>query len=138
MRSTRRLGPPRLAGAVSCLIELRRNPETGMRTIRSTQRVGDDLPEMVLRFDAESRRMRLDGTRQQFEVNNLKPKIWAALGDVNLTESQIFDVVEHGKTGAKRVALRSLYRDGRVERSGSGKKGDPYLYQKSSFPRSHP
>jgi hypothetical protein len=128
------LGSTALGGAVSSLFELRRNPETGMRTIRSTQRVGDDLPEMVLRFNAETRRMRLDGTRKQFEVNNLKPMIWAALSDVDLTENQIFDVVEHGKTGAKRVALRSLCRDGRVERSGSGKKGDPYLYRKA---RSH-
>jgi hypothetical protein len=128
------LGSTALGGAVSSLFELRRNPETGMRTIRSTQRVGDDLPEMVLRFDPESRSVRLDGTRKQFEVNNLKPLIWAALSDVGSTESQVFDVVEHGKTAAKRVALRSLYKDGKVERSGSGRKGDPYLYRKACSP----
>jgi hypothetical protein len=125
------LGSTALAGAVSCLIELRRNPETGIRTIRSTQRVGDDLPEMVLRFDPENRTVRLDGTRKQFEVNNLKPMIWAALSDAALTEEQIFALVEHGKTGAKRVALRSLCQDASVERSGNGKKGDPYLYRKA-------
>lgn len=128
------LGSTALGGAVSSLFALRRNPETGIRTIRSTQRVGDDLPEMVLRFDADTHRMGLDGTRHQFEVNALKPLIRTALGDAEMTEDQIFDIVGHGKTGAKRTALRTLWQDGTLERSGSGKKGNPYLYQKG---RSH-
>ena len=119
---------------MSTLVELRRNPVTGMRTIRSTQRVGEDLREMVLRFDGDSRRVSVDGTRQQFEVQSLRSMICAALSDREMTEEQIFRVVEHGKTGAKRTALRSLCQDRSVERSGGGKKGDPYLYKKT---RSH-
>jgi hypothetical protein len=124
------LGSTALGGAVSSLFALRRNPETGIRMIRSTQRVGDDLPEMVLRFDVATHRMGLDLTRQQFEVNTLKPMISTALGDAEMTEDQIFDILGHGKTGARRKALRILRQDGTLERSGSGKKGNPYLYQK--------
>ena len=125
------LGSTALGGAVNTLFELRRSPETGIRTIRSTQRVGEDLQEMVLRFDADTCLMRLDGTRQQVEVDKLKQMIWAALNDVEMTEAQLFAAVEHGKTGPKRLALRSLLRDGTVERSGTGKKGNPYLYRKA-------
>jgi AAA domain len=128
------LGSTALGGAVSSLFELRRNPETGMRTIRSTQRIGNDLPEMVLRFDTNTRNLQLAGTRKEFEITSLKPTILAALSDTPLTENQIFELVEHGKTGAKRTALRSLFKDRKVERSGTGKKGNPYLYRKA---RSH-
>lgn len=122
------LGSTALGGAVSSLFELRRSPE-GLRTIRSTQRVGDDLPEMVLHFDPQTQRLSLDGTRQQVEVNSLKPHILAALNGSELTEGEIFDAVPHGKTGAKRTALRELCRDGALDRSGSGKKGNPFMYR---------
>lgn len=127
------LGSTALGGAVSTLFVLSRNPESGIRSIRSTQRVGSDLPEMVLRFDIDTQRVELVGTRQQFEVNNLKPMICNALGELEMTEEQIFAAVEHGKTGAKRVALRSLCSEGSLERLGAGKKGDPYLYRKARF-----
>jgi hypothetical protein len=123
------LGSTALGGAVSSLFELRRNPETGMRTIRSTQRIGDDLPEMVLGFNPQTHRISLDGTRQEVEVNSLKQLILAAMSTAEMTEIEIFDAVEHGKTGAKRTALRELYRDGVLLRLGTGKKGQPFVYR---------
>ena len=123
------LGSTALAGSVSSLFVLSRHLESGMRTLRSTQRVGDDMPEMVLRFNPQNRQLWLDGTRQHAEVNNLKPVILAALNADEMTEQDLFAAAEGGKTGPKRTALRELCRDGVVERSGTGKKGDPFKYR---------
>lgn len=128
------LGSTALGAAVNSLFELRRNPGTGIRTIRSTQRAGDDLPEMVLHFNQQTGELSLEGTRQQVDMRNLKRLIAAAVDDAEMTEAEIFNGVEHGKTGPKRKALRELCDDGVLERSGSGKKGNPYLYRNS---RSH-
>jgi hypothetical protein len=80
------------------------------------------------------KRVELDGTRQQFKVNNVKPMIRNGLGEIEMTEEQILDAVEHGKTGPKRIALRTLCSDGSLERLGSRKKGNPYRYRKACSP----
>jgi hypothetical protein len=56
-----------------------------------------------------------------------------------LTEPEICEAVE-GKTAVKRRALRDLVERGKVLRDGTGKKGDPYVYNlspKCLFPCSH-
>jgi hypothetical protein len=134
------LGSTALGGAVSTLFELHRNPNTGMRTIRSTQRVGDDLPKMILHFDSHTGEVSLLGTRQEVDITNLKPFMLAALGQAEMTEDEIFGGVQHGKTGSKRRALRELCAEGMVERSGLGRKGKPYMYRnaRSHVPRCVP
>lgn len=64
---------------------------------------------------------------------NVGVAILAALVDKSLSEPEIDDAIE-GKTTIKRKALRELTGQGKIARSGSGKRGDPYKYQKGCSP----
>jgi len=55
------LGSTAIGGVVSTLVILKRNES--MRTIQTVQRVGADLPETVVRFEPETHRLTLGGTR---------------------------------------------------------------------------
>ena len=123
------IGSTALGGAVSTLLAMRRTES--YRTICSVQRIGKDLPETVLQFDAATKRLSLGGSREGVEVANVGAAIMEALADKSLTEPEIGDVVE-GKNTLKRKALRELTGQGKIARSGSGKRGDPYLYGKGS------
>ena len=127
------LGSTAIAGAVSTLIVLKRAER--YRTIQTVQRIGQDMSETVLTFDAESRRLSVGGTRFEAERQECEEAIvefLEAAGE-GKTEPEIDEHVD-GKTSLKRKALRALVADGRVMREGSGKKGDPYKY---SFPCSN-
>ena len=126
------LGSTAIGGAVCTLIVLKRGDN--YRTIQTVQRVPTDLPETVLLFDAETKRLSLGADKAEADVCVIEDGIIDYLeraGDMR-TESEIADHVE-GKTGPKRKALRSLVEQNKVTRDGSGKKGDPFTY-KCSFP----
>jgi hypothetical protein len=119
------IGSTALAGAVSTLFVMRRTES--YRTLCSVQRIGEDLPETVLGFDPATRLLSLGGLREGFEVANVGGAILRALADKSMTEPEIDGAIE-GKTTIKRKALRELTRQGKVTRSGSGKRGDPFEY----------
>jgi hypothetical protein len=73
----------------------------------------------------------LDGLREDFKVANVGGAILRALADKSMTEPEIDGAIE-GKTTVKRRALRELIGNGRIARSGSGKRGDPFRYEKAS------
>ena len=125
------IGSTALAGAVTSLMVMRRCES--YRTICSVQRIGPDLLETVLHFDAATKRLSLGGSRECVEVANVGVAILAALVDKSLSEPEIDDAIE-GKTTIKRKALRELTGQGKIARSGSGKRGDPYKYQKGCSP----
>lgn len=122
------IGSTALGGAVSSLLVMRRTAE--YRTLETVQRLGQDLPETVLQFDADTKRLALGGSREQAEVIAVEGQILAALGTSSMTESELGKSVE-GRTTHQRTALRQLVRQQRVTRVGSGKRGDPYRYQVS-------
>jgi hypothetical protein len=101
------------------------------RTLQTVQRIGEDLPETVLQFDAATKRLSLGGSRERCEAANMAEAIVAALDGKTateaLTEPEIGDAVE-GKTTLKRKALRDLTRQGKIVRLGTGKRGDPFRY----------
>ncbi|SRR5579871_1481914 len=126
------LGSTAIGGAVCTLIVLKRGDN--YRTIQTVQRVPMDLPETVLLFDAETKRLSLGADKAEADVCVIEDGIIDYLqraGDMR-TESEIAEHVE-GKTGPKRKALRSLVEEGKLTRDGSGKSGDPFTY-KCSFP----
>ena len=125
------IGSTALGGAVSTLISMKRT--ASYRTLQTVQRIGTDLPETVLRFDPATRLLSLGGLREGFEVADVGEAILRALADKSMTEPEIDDAIE-GKTTVKRRALRELTGNGRIVRSGSGKRGDPYRYEKASSP----
>jgi hypothetical protein len=126
------LGSTAIGGAVSTLVVLKR--ATNRRTIQTIQRVGADIPEAVLEFDSNARRLALGGTRFDSERQECGTEILEFLKAASdpQTQEQIRDGVE-GQTRVIRSALTALVAAGRVERAGDGKKGKPFLY---AFPNS--
>jgi hypothetical protein len=122
------IGSTALGGAVSTLVVMRRTES--YRTLQTVQRIGTDLPETVLRFDPVTRLLSLGGLREGFEVANVSGAILRALADKSMTEPEIDDAIE-GRTTVKRRALRELTGNGGIARSGSGKRGDPFRYEKA-------
>lgn len=124
------IGSTALGGAVSTLMVMRRTD--AYRTLETVQRLGHDLPETVLRFDATTKKLTLGDSREQAEVDNVASHILAALGIGCMTEEEIDDAVE-GRTTLLRTALRQLVESGSITRDGKGKKGSPYLYRVACF-----
>lgn len=121
------LGSTAIGGVVSTLVILKRNEST--RTIQTVQRVGADLAETVLRFDPETHRLSLGGTRFEADRQECEAAILDFLRDSRepQTQAQIREGVQ-GKTATIRAALTELVRSRRVSKSGDGTKGKPFLY----------
>jgi len=122
------LGSTAIGGVVSTLLVMRRT-ET-YRTLQSVQRIGSDLPETVLEFDPQTRRLTLGGTRLEAEQGECEEAILEFLGSTgeSQNQAQIRDGVQ-GQTRVIRAALTSLVEARRVEKQGKGTKGQPFLYQ---------
>jgi hypothetical protein len=126
------LGSTAIAGSVDTVIHLKRSER--YRTIETEQRVGDNLPEAVLEFDPKRRSVSLGDSKEAAEVCRLADELEEANRNcVKPAEEDEFIAEVAGATRTKRKALRQLYAEGRVERSGDGKKGSPYTYQVSRF-----
>jgi putative DNA primase/helicase len=122
------IGSTALGGAASTLIFMKRTES--YRTMQTVQPIGADLPESVLMFDPSTRLLSLGGLRESFEVADVGGAIVRALADKSMTEPEIDDAIK-GKTTSKRRALREQIRLGTVVRSGTGKRGDPFCYDKA-------
>jgi hypothetical protein len=122
------LGSTAIGGAVCTLVLLKRTES--MRTIQTVQRIGQDMPEIVLQFDTESRILSLGPQKAQADVQAIAEAILEYLKGTNepKTESEIEAAVE-GKTGIKRKALRAIVGQGKITREGVGRRGDPFKYQ---------
>lgn len=124
------LGSTAIGGAASSLVILKRTE--AYRTVQTVQRLHEesgDMPETVLQFDPECRRLSLGGTRfeaDQQECEEAILEFLKAAGE-GKTEPEIDEGVD-GKNAIKRKALRRLVENGGVTREGSGKRGDPYKY----------
>jgi hypothetical protein len=128
------LGSTALSGAVSTLIVLTRLDR--YRSIKTVQRIGTDMPETILSFDAATREFSLTGSRADADRDALAREIvdYMKSSGIEKTEPEICDAVE-GTNAVKRKALRSLVERAQLQRHGSGKRGDPFKY---SYPRTDP
>jgi len=122
------LGSTAIGGAVSTLIVLKRARDR--RTIETIQRVGVDMPETVLEFNTETRQLSLGGTCFVAECEECEAGILEFLKEAGepQPQAQIREEVK-GQTRAIRAALTALVKDGRVVRTGDGKKGKPFEYE---------
>ncbi len=121
------LGSTALGAIPATLIYLKRAER--YRTIQTVQRLGEEMPETVLQFDPDTKRLSTGGTREEAETETLSGDILdflKAAGEPK-TEPEITEAVE-GKTKFVRRALRQLVEQGKVFRDGCGKRGDPYRY----------
>lgn len=121
------LGSTALASVVSCLVVMRRTESH--RTIQTVQRIGDDLPETVLNFDRDTLALNLGDVREDVEQREAETAILRFLQSVpgGQSQAEIRKSVD-GRTSHIRHALSVLARSGKLTQTGSGKRGDPFLY----------
>lgn len=121
------VGSTSLTGSVDNVMVLSRTDQ--VRTLFTTQRIGDDLDETILTLDKASQRIGLGPTRNEAEQSEIAAGILAALkGGADLTERELGAQVE-GRTDVKRASLRRLIADGTITRDGAGKRGEPFRYR---------
>jgi hypothetical protein len=127
------LGSTAIFGTVDTQISLKRTD--ARRTIDTIQRYGIDMETTVLNFDPETKMAFLGGTKEDDDLLKIGEGILEFLKsqDESVTEKVITDNVE-GKTMLQRKALRNLFGEEKVARSGGGRRGDPYLYSCSLVP----
>lgn len=121
------LGSTAFFGAVDSLLTMRKREKA--RTVESTQRYGEDLPETIVYLDPQTGIVEAAGDMKTFNLNDRKKAVLESVGSEPLTEAAIKDLVGGTSKGLTSKAVRALFDEGRLSRVGSGKKGDPYLYQ---------
>jgi len=125
------LGSTALLGGVDTLVSIKKREHR--RTFFTIQRYGEDTPETVIELTPQGG-LAATGTRQDVDVADTMPAILEVLSDGELAREDILDRVEH-KRSLVLKALAKLCDEKRIERTGTGKKGDPYVYKKNSvFP----
>lgn len=123
------LGSTAIFGAVDCHIQLRKRDKG--RTVSTTQRYGEDMPETVIELDKETGTISGQGDFQSFILWKAKDEILRIIGDAEeSTEPQIKERVEGFSQGVISKALRELMKDEKLIRKGEGKRGKPFVYSK--------
>ncbi|MDQ3816074.1 MAG: AAA family ATPase [Acidobacteriota bacterium] len=123
------LGSTGFFGAVDTLITMKRREQA--RTVQTTQRYGEDLPETVAYLDQETGVVKLGGDMATIQVDKRVADVLDAIGDETLTEADIKERVGGNQTLTAK-AIRTLFDSGRLTRIGAGRRGNPYYYAKST------
>jgi hypothetical protein len=100
------------------------------RTLSSIQRYGIDLEEITLQYDSETRTLSAGVSRSDADEADVAKDILEFLTTQTepVDESAIQQAIVAQR--AKQLkALRRLLDEGKLIRTGEGKKGDKYLYQ---------
>ncbi len=126
------LGSTAIFAAVDTALLLKRSER--YRTLSSIQRYGEDLEEVVLTMDKETRIISAGPSRKEADEVQAAEAILEYLKTrpEPIEEGALHEAVE-GRKGPKAKALRALVESDRVTRTGEGKRGAPYLYSVSSF-----
>lgn len=121
------LGSTALYGAVDCHIQMRKKGDH--RTISSTHRYGENLPETVIELDKTTGMILEKGELHSIILDQKKSEVLEIMGvGEKLSEAQIKDRVHSNSKGIISKVLRLLLEGGLIEREGEGKKNSPYLY----------
>jgi len=125
------LGSTAIFAAVDTAFIIKRTER--FRVLSSIQRSGVDLEETVLHLDPESEIVTVGASRTEADEKQAAQAIfdYLQIQSEPVEEKDIHEAVE-GRKGIKVKALRFLVDDEKVERTGQGKRGDPYLYSISS------
>lgn len=121
------LGSTALFGAVDTLALMKK--KNGMRTIETIQRYGKDLDELVIELDEASGQITVAGDYQQIKLDDIGRSVLDVIGSDELDEGKIKDQVGGNQTLTAK-AIRNLVEQGKLSRSGEGKRGNPYLYRR--------
>ena len=118
------LGSQALFGGVDTLLTLERDGSS--RTVRTIQREGDDLPDMVLRMDPTGW-IEAAGSKADAKARELDEAVLACLDNTPRELREIRDTAELRESDT-RGALNRLVRNGFAFRTGTARKGDPHRY----------
>lgn len=129
------MGSTGLGAAVDALITERKREK--VRTIETTQRYGEDLPETIVHLDPETGIVTAAGDMSEFTLNERKKAIIDSIGSEPQSEAALKELAGGTNKGLTSKAVRALYDEGKLIRSGAGKKGDPFLYQLASAKSDH-
>lgn len=125
------LGSTALFAAVDTLLIMKRSDK--YRTLSSIQRYGTDLEEITLQYDETIRTLSAGVTRTEADQAEAEEAI---LEFFSKTEEAVEENVIHEAVEARRAvklkAILKLVAGGKLNRTGTGKKGDRYRYQKVS------
>jgi putative DNA primase/helicase len=122
------LGSTAIFGGVDTAIIIKRSDR--FRTLQSSQKYGVDWPETTLVLEETSRSLSLGVERAQADTSRIVEQILDYLRGSDESHTRV-DIETHveGKTAHKRAALKSLTGTGQVTFTGTGSKGDPFLYR---------
>lgn len=121
------LGSAALSGSVDTIVLL--SYKESYRTIKTRQREGEDLGETILNFDPATRTSSLAGTKKELDVRKIQDEIIAVLEERSPISRAKLEKKIEGKTETLRQAMKYLVETGQIHRTGSGKKGDPHIFQ---------
>ncbi len=121
------LGSTAFFGMVDTLITMRKREK--VRTVESTQRYGEDLPETIVHLDPITGVVDAAGDMKEFSLNERKKAVLESIGTDPQSVAAIKELVGGTNAGLTSKAVLSLFEEGKLTRSGKGKKGDPFLYQ---------
>ena len=123
------LGSTALFGAVDCHIQLKKDENA--RTLQSIQRYGEDLPSTVIELDKEVGLITAKGAKKDLAEDKIRTEILDVVNPgEKLRASDIKDRLKNYPGGAISAALQSLVSEGLLQKTGDGKRGNPFLYQK--------
>lgn len=125
------LGSTAIFASVDCHIQLA--IRDGRRTIQTTQRYGEDLPPTVIALDKETGIISVSGTLAELKTDKVKSAILDSIeiGE-DLPQREIKDRNPKIAGGELSRGLGELVAEGKLVKTGSGKRGDPFKYAKQS------
>jgi hypothetical protein len=123
------LGSTAFFGIADSLLTMKRRQQ--VRTLETVQRYGEDFLETVVRLDATTGLVTPDGDLPTLLLNERKVAVLDSLGNEAQAEAEI-KLRLGGNHGLTSRAVRALYEDAQLQRTGAGKKGDPYRYSRTS------
>ena len=121
------VGSTALRGMFYQYLHIKRLPESDTRIFRTEGRGGKNFGEYALAFD-KSGFLDLNGTREESEIEAIKPAILDYVGenpDQSVREIRAAIPAKHIILGK---AISELVKAGEIERTGKGRKGDPFLH----------
>jgi hypothetical protein len=123
------IGSTAIRGLAYTYLHLKRLPNSERRILRSDQRGGKNISEMAIGFDRATGWLEIQGTMEEAEIEEAEPQI------VEFLKAQEGGVAEKDILRGLNIramivskALRQLFRNNHIERTGRGRKGDPFRY----------
>jgi len=123
------IGSTAIRGLAYTYLFVKRLANSNRRILSSDQRGGKNFAELGIGFDNVTGRLRVEGTIDEVEIEEARPQIIKFLEaeESEVTEKDIRQNISMRGWVVGR-ALRALVKQGDVERTGTGKKGNAFRY----------